>query len=395
MVESLILTVNTGSSSLKVEAFDRRRDLASVFNASVKNIGANHAVMTVKFADHASPQKTPASADDHGKALASVLDAFLTRFKIEQLQCIAHRVVHGGMRFTKAQTLDQQAITALRELVALAPDHMPQALAAIDFFRQRLASIQQIAAFDTTFHQSMPARAAEFALPAQYAQRGIRRFGFHGLSYTYIVQQLEKLEPAQQHARLIVAHLGSGASLAAIKNGASLDTSMGFSPDSGLVMASRAGDIDAAAVLELIRHQGMALDDVDQLLNKKSGLKGMAGRGGNMEELLEARATDPTADAAIEMFCYRVKRYIGSYAAALSGLDTLVFTGGIGENAAQIRSQICDGLEFLGISLDPAANQAGRDVISKPSGRVMIRVIETDEDLVIAQQAQALLAPPE
>ncbi len=395
MVESLILTVNTGSSSLKVEAFDRRRDLASVFSASVKNIGANDAVMTVQFADQAVPEETKTSADDPGKALASILDAFLARFRVEQLQCIAHRVVHGGMRFTEAQTLDQQAITALRELVDLAPDHMPQALAAIDFFRQRLASIPQIAAFDTTFHQTMPARAAEFALPAQYARRGIRRFGFHGLSYTYIVQQLEKLETVEQHARLIVAHLGSGASVAAIKNGASLDTSMGFSPDSGLVMASRAGDIDAAAVLELIRHRGMALDKVDQLLNKESGLKGMAGHGGNMEELLKARAADPTAGAAIEMFCYRVKRYIGSYAAALGGLDTLVFTGGIGENAPQIRSQICDGLDFLGISLDPAANQAGRDVISKPSSKVMIRVIKTDEDLVIAQQAQALLAPPE
>jgi acetate kinase len=386
------LTVNTGSSSLKIEAFDLTRALASVFKASVKNIGLEHATLCVESADKVdSRQEAPAEVSRHGEALEHVLAAFQQRFELDQLKCIAHRVVHGGTRFKQASRLDAAALRALRQLVELAPDHMPQALAAIDFFQERFPSLVQIAAFDTTFHLTMPACAANFGLPPQYALQGLKRFGFHGLSYSYIVQRLAALEPSQRHSRLIVAHLGSGASIAAIRDGTSIDTSMGFSPDSGLVMASRAGDIDAAAVLYLIRHKGMSVDDIDQLLNKKSGLEGMAGHAGNMQEVLRVQQTEVKARAAIEMFCYRIKRYLGSYAAALGGLDTLVFTGGIGENSAEIRGRICADLEFLGIALDSEANEAGQDVISTPSSSVKIRIIATDEDLVIAQQAAALV----
>jgi acetate kinase len=386
------LTINTGSSSLKVEAFDHQEGkLASVFRASAKNIGSKDSTLVVKLDESEVPQQQPVLIADHKQAMTLVLQAFDRHFKRSQLACVAHRVVHGGTTFTRACRLDAKAIDKLRALVVLAPDHMPQALAAIDFFREHFKQLIQVAAFDTTFHAEMPERASHYALPAEFAARGVRRFGFHGLSYTYIVETLKTLEPALDDAKLIVAHLGSGASVAAIEHGHSIDTSMGFSPDSGLVMASRAGDFDASAVLYLMQHEHMSADHIDQLLNKNAGLKGMAGHGGDMHKLLQLRATDGAARLAIEMFCYRIKSYIGRYAAALGGCQMLVFTGGIGENSAEIREQVCQGLQFMGVDLDLAANRSSSAVISRPSGAVKIRVIATDEDLVIAQQAAALM----
>jgi acetate kinase len=272
------------------------------------------------------------------------------------------------------------------------PEHMPRELELIDAFGKRLPDCLQVACFDTTFHRHMPRAAIQIALPRRYEALGVQRYGFHGLSYAYLMEALVRLgDPAATHGRVILAHLGSGASMAAARDGMGIDTSMGFTSASGLPMGTRTGDIDPGLVRFLADEEAMTAAQFDHLVNHESGLLGLSETSGDIRDLLANEAHDLRAAEAISLFCYQAKKTIGAYAAALGGLDTLVFAGGIGENAPAIRARICDGLEFLGITIDPVLNEAGDSLICDASARVAVRVIATDEEQMIATLVSRLL----
>jgi acetate kinase len=300
--------------------------------------------------------------------------------------------VHGGAKYRQPTKLDAPILADLQQLVPLAPDHLPQAIALIDAIDRRLPNVAQVACFDTEFHRTLPPRARTLPLPRELTDDGIIRFGFHGLSYEYLSERLREVDPDQSGGRAVLAHLGNGASLAAVWRGTSIDTSMGFTPAGGLIMSSRSGDLDPGVLVYLLRAKGYSADEIDRLVNRSAGLVGISGLSSNMQELLAARKQNPLAALAIEMFCYQARKFIAAYAAALEGLDTLVFAGGIGEHSAEIRSEICTGLSFLGVHLDESQNVAAAEVISAPASKVVVRVIPTDEDLMIARNTIQLLS---
>jgi acetate kinase len=285
-------------------------------------------------------------------------------------------------------------LTALQAFASRDPQHMPQALHAADMVAQRLPQMSQVACFDTAFHHSMPDHARKFALPPRYFDAGIRRYGFHGLSYEYIVDELRRIDARVATGRVIVAHLGSGSSMTAILNGNSLDTSMGFTPESGLVMSTRTGDIDAAVILHLIE-EGMSTAEIRALIGSQSGLLGISGSSADMRQLLASQATDARAQEAIEKYCYVARKYVGAYVAVLGGLDALVFTGGIGERAEQVRERICRGLQCLGMQLDATRNAAHASIISSDHSAVTVRVIPTNEGLMVARHTARVIRASE
>ena len=251
--------------------------------------------------------------------------------------------------------------------------------------------MRQVACFDTVFHRDLPRIAQIFSIPRRYTDAGVRRLGFHGLSYTYLIQELRRIDAAAADGRIIMAHLGSGASLAAVHHGRPMDTSMAFTPTAGVMMGTRPGDFDPGLLVHIMRSEGLSLDQADQLLTRDCGLAGVSGSSSDMRELLSRRASDAKAAEAVDLFCYLIKKYIGAYAAALGGLDTLVFSGGIGEHSPESRAGICQGLEFLGIDIDPQLNSTGADVISPPGSRVTVRTIRTDEELMVADIVSDLI----
>jgi len=273
----------------------------------------------------------------------------------------------------------------------LDPDHMPAAIRGIKFIAEKFPELPQVACFDTAFHRSLPKVARMYALPRAFYDQGIVRYGFHGLSYEYIMRELQTLERERSNGRVIIAHLGSGASVVAVKEGKSVDTSMGFTPLEGLVMSTRSGDVDPGALLYLLEQKNISTKELDTILNKKSGLQGVSAKSGDMRVLLDEMQTDVHAEEAVNLFCYRVKKYIGAYTAVLGGLDLLVFAGGIGEHAPLVRERICDGLDFLGIRLDGRGNEANEALISAPQSRVKVRVINTNEDLMIVRHVRSVL----
>jgi acetate kinase len=290
--------------------------------------------------------------------------------------------------FTSPQRIDQGLKDALQKLVPFAPLHLPSQLAMIEAVAAHYPDLPQVACFDTAFHSRMPEVAQRFALPRELWEQGIKRYGFHGLSYEFVVGKLGN----EIGRRAIIAHLGNGASMVALKDGVPMDTSMGLTPTGGFMMGTRSGDLDPGVLLHLI-NAGYSAGQMEPLLNHRSGLLGVSGQTGEMKVLLEKRQTDPAATMAVEMFCYQVRKFIGAFAAVLGGLDTLVFTGGIGERAAPVRAQICTGLEYLGIALDAAANARNTEVISAPGSGCVVRVIETDEDLMIARHTRSVAFP--
>jgi acetate kinase len=282
-------------------------------------------------------------------------------------------------------------LSELEQLVPLDPDHMPEAVRGIQFIAREFPALPQVACFDTAFHSSLPKVARMYALPGRFYEQDIRRYGFHGLSYEFILGELRTLDAKLAAGRIIIAHLGSGASMVAVKNGKSVDTSMGFTPLEGLVMSTRSGDIDPGLLLYLLAQEKMSPKELNRLLNKKSGLLGVSGTSADMRDLLEKASHDARAADAVELFCYRARKYVGAYAAVLGGLDLLVFTGGIGEHAPAVRERICSGLEFLGIRLDSSRNEANAPMISSSESRVNVRVIQTDEDRMIVRHVIAVL----
>ncbi len=357
-----ILALNAGSSTLKYTLFDCASD-------GDRDLGS----ATLKSREFSWPD-----------ALELVL-ASLAKQGLPEPSLVGHRVVHGGALFTAPVRVDRDVLGQLESLVSLSPLHLPQALTLMRAALDRFPGVPQVACFDTAFHKSLPEVASTLALPRELLARGIRRYGFHGLSYESVLSVLGSPPPA----RLIVAHLGSGASLAAISQGRSMDTSMGLTPTGGLPMATRSGDLDPGLLVHLLREPGASVDRLEQLLNHESGLKGLAGSADMSELLARIERLDGVALAAVELFAYAVKKQIGAYFAALGGLDCLVFTGGIGENAPLVRELACRGLQGLGIELDASLNAKNAEVISHCDAPCLVRVVASNEQLVIARAAHA------
>ncbi|MEO8132636.1 MAG: acetate/propionate family kinase [Betaproteobacteria bacterium] len=387
-----LLTINTGSSSLKTALYATQPALAPVAGIEFVRIGIADGNMRVTAADGATLADTDIDVADHDAALHAVFTWLDEQQMGAGIVAVGHRIVHGGSGYSDPQPVTPELMRTLEALVPQVPNHLPQAIAALAFIARLKPGLQQVACFDTAFHRRMPRVAQMYALPRRYFDSGVLRYGFHGLSYEYIVDQLRRLDPVLAAGRVIIAHLGNGASMAAVNGGIGIDTTMGFTPTSGLVMGTRSGDVDPGLLLYLLENERMTTAALKRLLNHESGLLGVSGTTPDMRDLLAAEATDARAAEAVALFCYRARQYVGAFAASLNGLDGLVFTGGIGEKAAPVRERICRGLDFLGIAIDDAQNTANAAVISTPASRVAVRVIRTNEELTIARHTAAVVA---
>jgi len=387
------LVVNAGSSSIKLTLFDIAGEPKRVFEVAVVNIGQPTARLVMKDSASGEITEKPENIIDHKTATILLVDWLKPKLTDLRLIAIGHRIVHGGPKYFATSIIDEAVLKDLRDLAPFDPEHLPDELVLIDAFYELFPNVPQIACFDTAFHHNIPTVAQLLPIPRRYNLQGIRRYGFHGLSYSFIVEALKRLDdPAANNGRLVIAHMGSGVSLAAVKDGVSIDTTMSFTPVSGVPMGTRSGDLDPGIFLYLARGQNLDPDELDELVNKQSGLLGMSETTADMEQLLKLEATDERAKDAVDVFCYQVKKSIGSLSAALGGLDGLIFTGGMGENAPKVRSRICAGLTFLGVELDEARNLEGKGLISTDISPVKIRVIPTDEALVIARSTRQILS---
>jgi acetate kinase len=399
-VSQLVLVLNTGSSSIKYQLLEMSSGEMLV-TGLLQGVGEDTSTLS-----HRPSRGEPVTIDepvaDHAAGFALIRRAFERSGGMPaELAGIGHRVVHGGVRFGAATLIDDDVIAAIEKLVPLAPLHNPSNLTGIRLAGELYPDVPQVAVFDTAFHCTMPATAYRYALPGELAGRlGIRRYGFHGTSHEYVSRtaaehlRSEHLARDPAELKLITLHLGNGASVAAIDGGRSVDTSMGMTPLEGLVMGTRSGDLDPAAVLYLQREGGLSADEVDGLLNTRSGLKGLAGSNDVRRLIERADGGDEAAVAALEIFCYRIRKYIGAYAVTLGRLVGLVFTGGIGENSARIRAQVCAGLGLLGLRLDPELNtrrSSAVRVVSAADSAVPVLVVATNEELEIARQSLALI----
>jgi acetate kinase len=384
-----LLTINTGSSSLKAALYrvDDTPQLVALGEAD--RIGDAKGRLRVSGGTDAPPREVAEEIHSHDDALRAFLDYVREQGYDSDLDAVGHRIVHGGEAFHQPVRITDEVVAAIRDLIPIDPNHLPQALEAIETVSRLFPSVTQVACFDTAFHHGMPRRAQIYPLPPIPHTAGVRRYGFHGLSCESIMDGLAVMQAAD--GRVIIAHLGNGASMTAVENGRSIETTMGFTPTGGLVMGTRSGDLDPGLLLYLMRAGGMSPDEVDSLVTRQAGLLGVSGSNGDMRDLLERESGDGAAADAVELFCYTARKYCGALAAALGGLETLVFTGGIGEHAAAVRTRICTGLEFLGIVLDTERNSTAAPIISAPDSRVTVRVMHTDEDATIAKHTAHLL----
>jgi acetate kinase len=388
-----ILTINGGSSSIKFALFRPQQDMRQIFSGSIDRIGLSKPALAVKGDESADNFSKTIAASDHALAIASLIDWLGTRLEGAELSAIGHRVVHGGPKYWAAQRVTPQLIRDLHELIAYDPEHLPEELHLVKAFQLRYPHLPQVVCFDTAFHHDMPRIAHLLAIPRHYEAMGVRRYGFHGLSYQYLMGELERLAGGEAaRGRVILAHLGGGASMAAVHEQRSIDTSMSFTPAAGLVMSTRCGDMDPGLVSFFARSVGMQAPQFDHMANHESGLLGVSETSSDMQDLLAREANDVRAVEAVALFCYQAKKWIGAYAASLGGLDSLVFAGGIGENAAVVRARICEGLGFLGVHLSEERNAKHEPVISTDASRVTVRVIRTDEAAVIAKAVAGVLA---
>ena len=379
-----ILVVNSGSSSVKFALFGTADHLPRLGSGVAERIGSPQARLTVR--GNGSALAEDAALPDHEAALELILAQAEDRLSGEgaRLRAVGHRVVHGGPDCDCPLPVDAVLEERLARLVPLAPLHLPHNLAGIAAVRARRPELLQVACFDTAFHHSLPRTARLTGLPREFYDRGIRRYGFHGLSYEYVVQALGSFGEQAPRERTIIAHLGNGASMCAIRDGQSVETTMGFGTLAGLLMGTRCGDLDPGIVLYLMQHEGMEAAEIEELLYERSGLLGVSGGlSRDMRELVGSQRSE--AQAAVELFCYRARLHVGSLTAALGGLDRLVFTGGIGANAPEIRARICNGLEYLGVVLDGERNRSGAPTVSQDGAAVPVHAFPTDEEVVIAR----------
>ncbi|WP_018290804.1 acetate/propionate family kinase [Verrucomicrobium sp. 3C] len=387
-----ILTINSGSTSLKFALFRMSSSEKRLLSGKLDHIGGGNGRCEARDSQGAMIWQERLPLSDHRAGLARFFSWLETVAPSDGLDAVGHRLVHGGPVFGAPRLLTSPVLQALQDLSGLAPDHLPHELEAVRSIRKLKPDLPQVGSFDTAFHRSMPFRARTYALPLSLRKEGLVRYGFHGLSCEYVLSALETiLPPERAQGRIVLAHLGGGASMTAIHGGKSIDTTMGFTPTSGLVMGTRCGDIDPGIVLYLLRERGLSLTTVAQLLAEESGLLALSESSGEMRDLLSAEAAEAKAAAAIEIFCYQARKFLGSLAAALEGLDILVFTGGIGENAPEIRERICEPLAFLGLQIDHDRNRKNEPLISSEESRAEIRVVPTDEERMIARHTQALV----
>lgn len=386
-----ILAINGGSSSIKFACFRTDDPLERWLNGSLDRIGESRSSLT--FHDVAWDQRGSCSvvAADYPAASEFLLDWLAKRMGGTSLRAVGHRVVHGMNHLTPLP-VTPELLAELHWISPCDPDHLPQEVGLIRACQQRFPQVPQIACFDTAFHVGMPRVARLLPLPRRFDALGVQRYGFHGLSYAYLMEELARTAGAEAaQGRVILAHLGNGASLAAVREGRSLDTSMGFTPAGGLPMGTRPGDLDPGITSYLLSAQGLTAKQFNHLIHHECGLLGVSETSSDMRDLLETQAGDLRAAEAVELFCYQTRKWIGAFTAVLGGLDTLLFSGGIGENASEVRARVCEGLRFLGIELDEAGNAASRPVISTEASRVSVRVIRTDEEQMIARQVRRLL----
>jgi acetate kinase len=391
MSERFILTLNAGSSSIKFAVFTEGDSPRRALSGEVERIGDPQPRLTVKR-DGTNPEKSLSiQAATHDQAAKSIEEYIRDNLGAGSIAAIGHRIVHGGIHLLEHQLITPKVLAELRQTVPLDMSHLPREIALIDAFARFFPSLPQIACFDTAFFRDLPAASKLLPIPREFTDAGIRRFGFHGLSYTYLMNRLTELAgPEAANGRIVLAHLGSGASMSAVRGGKPIDTTMAFTPTAGLVMATRPGDMDPGLLVYLLREKKMSPDQLDDFISRRCGLLGISQTSGDMRDLLSARSTDPRAAEAVELFCYQAKKQIAAFAAALGGLDILVFSGGIGEHSPEARGQICEGMEFLGLRVDQAVNARGDGIISGKESGVVIRVIPTDEEIVIVQAVRAI-----
>ncbi|HTF16280.1 MAG TPA: acetate/propionate family kinase [Burkholderiales bacterium] len=385
-----ILTINSGSSSIRFAVYEAGEPPRRRLDGKIDRIGLNGTNLTVN--DPAVKPQVPRrlGAADHRKAAGFLMDWLQAQPVFASVKAAGHRVVHG-MKHSEPQRVTARLLAELHRITPYAPEHLPRGIALIEAFLRRHPKLPQVACFDTAFHRSMPKVAKLLPIPRRYTAKGVERYGFHGLSYAYLMEELGRLDPAAAKGRVILAHLGNGASLAAVREGKSIDTSMGFTPTAGLVMSTRTGDLDPGLLYYLARTERMTAARLQRMVNHESGLLGVSGTSSDLRDLLARERGDVRAAEAVALYCYQAKKWIGSFAAALGGLDTLVFAGGTGENAPLVRERICDGLGFLGIELSRKRNAKNAPLVSPDDGRVKVRVIRTDEELMIAKSVTRVL----
>lgn len=387
-----ILTINGGSSSIKFALFRNVDSPLPVTRGMVDRIGLPNSEMLVTDSATQRSSRRAVHAPDHRTCVGFITEWLAQQLDIGRLCAVGHRVVHGGRTYSGPQRVTPELLGELHRLCPYSPEHLPAEIALIESFRQYDSTLIQVACFDTAFHRDMPRVARLLPIPRRYEKLGIQRYGFHGLSYAFLMRELARMgAPGEAEGRTILAHLGNGVSMAAVKNGQALDTTMGFTPASGLPMSRRSGDLDPGLVSYLARTEGMTVERFHGMVNTESGLLGVSELSSDMRDLLKQEQIDPRAAEAIELFCYHARKGIGALAAVLGGVDTLVFSAGIGEHAPAIRARICAGLEFLGIVVDEPANEADQPVISSEESRVRVRVIPTDEEHEIAESVARLL----
>lgn len=381
-----ILTINGGSSSIKFALFEARESLRRILEGGIERIGLPEPTFRVKGPDQADSFSRSVTAPDHTAAVGILMDWIEERIGHDALTAVGHRVVHGGMKYSAPQRITAEMVEELRQLRPFDPEHLPEEILLTGAFHRRFPHLPQVACFDTAFHHDLPRVARLLPIPRRYEALGVRRYGFHGLSYEFLMGELARLSGAEAaQGRVVLAHLGNGASLAAVHHGKSVDTSMSFTPTAGVPMSTRSGDLDPGLLWYLSRTEKMTAKQFNEMVNFQSGLLGISETSSDMRDLLEHETQDLRAAEAVAIFCYQVKKWIGAFAAALSGLDTLIFAGGIGENAPAVRARICDGLGFLGIELDDKRNAANECAISSDASRVAVHMIHTDEEHMIAK----------
>ena len=387
-----VLTINGGSSSIRFALFAAGKNPRRLLAGKIDRIGMRGTVLRTENPPGQPSQSLRLAAADHGRAGEFLLDWLEQQPAFRGVAAAGHRVVHG-MQHAAPERITARLLAELHRITPYDPDHLPREIGLIETLRKRHPRLPQVACFDTAFHRPMPSVAKLLPIPRRYQAKGVVRYGFHGLSYAYLMEKLRRLDPAAARGRVILAHLGSGASLAAVHRGKSIDTSMGFTPAAGLVMSTRSGDLDPGLLSFLARTERMTPAQFGRMVNHESGLRGVSGTSSDVRDLLAREKRDPRAADALALFCYQAKKWIGAYAAALGGLDTLIFAGGIGENAPLIRQRICAGLDFLDLALDGKRNARNAAVISRPGRGVTVRVIRTDEEVMIARLVGRLLGP--
>lgn len=388
-----ILTINSGSSSLKFSLSNMGPAEDLLFSGAIERIGLRPSRVRARDSSGGILIDRHLDLPDQEAALRRLFDWLRDLGPAYEPDAVGHRLVYGGPHYVKPQMVIPEVVEALERLVPFAPEHLPRELSAIRAVSRAYQALPQVACFDTAFHWSMPRVAKSYPLPRTFWEEGLRRYGFHGLSYEYVVGELAREGgTGTAEGRAIIAHLGNGASMAAVKGGKSVETTMGLTPAGGLMMGTRSGDLDPGVLLYLLEAKGLSPSNLKEVVNRQAGLLGISGISSDMQDLLGRETKEPPAAEAIELFCYQAKKFLGALAAILGGLETLVFTAGIGEHAPSVRRRICEGMEFLGIRLDEPRNQANASVISPPEGAVTVRVIKTNEELMIARQTHDLLS---